>query len=458
MNPLAMLPWLCLPTLAQEPPPVQAAPQEEAGSAAPVEIDASAPAQAAPAVREDEEEGQLPSPDEFTPEPLGDVPPELAQPVLELLEAPSPEELHALEARAMARMGLELALEGRWDDARALFVRLESNYGDTPEGLRAAAHVRDLDIIGLGRAAPWEAIPQPDGSFEIRDQRTGRRVDLDEHPRGERVNAGGRELAITQAFVGAGLLGVGAPLLFDDTSCAVVFLGLGAGVSGGLVTSILVTRQHPITRGQAGAIATGELLGGWNGAVIGAALGGDEPWQVALPTVGGTILGGVAGAAAGIQAKPSAGQVGMVAQGGLWGLGLGGLSFLVVPSDDSRATLIRLGVASDLGALAGAGLASQFNPSRKRMNLIGLSGVAGLAAGTGAQALLREVAVDTPTVTAVSLAVGTLGGLGLGTYVTRDVDGAGEADTASLGHPAPWVGQTQDGAPVVGVALAGGRF
>jgi len=452
--------------VAEEPADTQeAAPVAEEPADTEETATAAEPAPAPPAEVEEPEEEPLPDPAIFEPEqgatpvPAEPAAFEQATPV-DVEAAPSSEELHKLEARALEFMALDLVLERQWEDARALFARLEEGYDDTAEGLRASAYMRTIDKLTRGGPSPYVAVPKGDG-FEIVDPDTGRTVDLEtEIPRDEPVNGGRRELMVTQAAVGAGLIGVGLPVILELPTPPVVLLGLGAGGAGGALTAGAITERYPVTRGQAMAIGTGELLGGWNATVAVVALGMDEPWQVVLPIMGGTVLGGVAGTQAAIYGQPDPGQVAMVTHGSLWGLYAGSVSFLVFPHDNQTASVIRLGAATDLGALAGAALASQFPASRRRVNLVSLTGMGGATLGAGLSAALAERGVYSETAQAALMLVGGAGGLAAGSFFTRNLDTQSGLTRGSFhpGTPTPWFGHDPEGEPLIGLALAGGQF
>ena len=90
-------------------------------------------------------------------------------------------ELHELEARALYQVGLELVINRQYTEAKAVFQRIEQEYGDTPVAADAARQLQDLALLETRRrglqnpasaaraAVPVAGAKLPEGQVEGRD-------------------------------------------------------------------------------------------------------------------------------------------------------------------------------------------------------------------------------------------------------------------------------------------------
>ena len=109
--------------------------------------------------------------------------------------------------------------------------------------------------------------------------------------------------------------------------------------------------------------------------------------------------------------------------GEVWGAYVGLMSQLLDDSDSSADFMMRTTLFVNSGAALGAFLGTQYEPSRGRVNLITLSGLAGTAMAGGTAVLLNfygSLYDQEPTV--ALLVGGSAAGLGLGTFLTRNFD------------------------------------
>jgi hypothetical protein len=378
---------------------------------------------------------------------------------LALAAAPAlADETAEAEAEATYKMGLDLLSQGRYDDACRLFRDVAGT--DTSYAEKARKQMSVAAVVGGGEACA-EATAEPEPAPR---PRAGRKLKDD----------GTLELTISQALVGPGLLGGLVPATLGVQAPAVYLAGGLVGLGVGIASPLAIAHRYGVTEGQAMVVSTGEAIGTWNGVFLAASIPSlwEEPRGAAGIVTAGLLLGLGAGAATAITVKPTAGDVALVRSGFTWGAYVGGVSFLFAPNFDSAASVfVRLGALADGGAAVGALLATQFEISRARMNVINLSGYAGalglallygigaLAADGGSEVVLGGV-----------LSVGAVGGIVVGTILTRDMDedrvawlGVGGAlgldrGRVVAGLPVPSPRWAPDGSIGVEVTLASGRF
>lgn len=365
---------------------------------------------------------------------------------------PTEDELHRLEAASFYKIGLELVSEGRFEDAQVLFENIRATYSDTELAPRASEQLEALALLEsdqpvIDAAVLQEAAKQAAIAYE---------------------EEGWAELAINQGLampVIVGLLIPGGTFQPGEPAVPVTMAmaGLGIGVGGAYV----LDQHYDIDRGHAMAIFTGEWAGLMNGYLASAIA---QPrdyrghWRYML---GGTLVGGAAGAAAGHYLDLSSGDVALVNAGGLWGGVLGLTSLYYFDADDEAASYIRFAGAVNAGMAIAAGVSKHWEPSRKRVAVMNMSAVAGAALGLGTAFMGVEYANwDYESYPAVVLTSGMLGAA-VGGYLTRRTDSeeavAGallrsRSDRWSLGVPLPTVIQGPSGSQGVGLSLANGRF
>jgi len=220
---------------------------------------------------------------------------------------------------------------------------------------------------------------------------------------------------------------------------------LGAGV--GAAVSWYATEETGVTSGQSAAINSGTTWGVWYG--VAAIEVFDIDNEDALATVIGSMasLTGV-GIAVALLANPTAGQVSLANSGGLWSGVVTALILAAVGDGEASAFFAIESVVTGLGITSFALLSKSFPVSRGRMLLIDSGGILGGLLGAATVALLG--AEDGEPI-AIAAAVGSLSGLALTAYITRDFDGPST--------PAPEVslGPTVMGRGGVGLMM-GGRF
>jgi hypothetical protein len=233
-------------------------------------------------------------------------------------------------------------------------------------------------------------------------------------------------------------LGAAADVLLDVQGSRAVILPPMLGLAAGLGLSLQLTRDVPVTVGQAWTIITGVDYGSVNGALWAAAFDAGSK-----AVVGTALATGFAATAAGLAvadaASPSAGDVELVRSGLLWG---GTAGFLTVAalspsgSFDGNGAALGAAAAMDAGFLVALALARQLEVSRNRVLIIDAAALGGGLAGLGVAWLsVGNAADDRPVLTGAAL-VGLVGGIAVAAYGTRDLDKGGR-DVARGTSPVP---------------------
>lgn len=365
---------------------------------------------------------------------------------------PTEEELHHLEAASFYKIALELVSKGRFEDAKILLENLRATYSDTELAPRAAEQLEALAMLDKeGQSLDEEVLKEAARQAAIAYE-----------------SEGWAELAINQGIampVIVGLLIPGGTFQPGEPAVPVTMAmaGLGIGVGGAYV----LDQHYDIDRGHAMAIFTGEWAGLMNGYLASAIA---QPrdyrghWRYML---GGTLVGGAAGAAAGHYLELSSGDVAVVNAGGLWGGVIGLTSLYYFDAEDEASSYIRFAGAANAGMALAAGLATRWKPTRKRVAVMNMSAVAGAALGLGTAFMGVEYGNwDYDSYPAVVLASGVMGAA-VGGYLSgrSDSDGAtagllpgSNSEGWSLGVPFPTVVRGPDGSQGVGLSFANGRF
>lgn len=306
------------------------------------------------------------------------------------------EELHALEAASFYKIGLELVARGSFAEAQAIFQQVVSRYPETPVAAGATEQIAALEsLAGAG------GTKAPRGGLD-----------------------GVTELVINQAIampLVMGLLLPGATFQPGEPLVPVVMgmAGMGVGIGGALV----LDKYRPVDTAFAMSLFSGEWLGALNGLTVSAKWPPRGYRGLWAEMLAGTVVGAGAAVAADQYWDVSPGQVSALNSGAVWGAYLGFMSQIFGSSDSSADVLVRTTLFVDGGAALGAYLGTQFEPSRGRVNMITLSGLAGTAMAGGATVLLNYYGnLYEAEPTAALLMGGSAAGLGLGTFLTRNYD------------------------------------
>jgi hypothetical protein len=229
---------------------------------------------------------------------------------------------------------------------------------------------------------------------------------------------------------------------FTDKPPVIGGAALAAGAIGFFTPLLLLPRQVPT--GQTSLMIGGRAWGAIEGLGIASIIYGDPAADdnrkpVAFLVAGGSIVAGIGLGIVARQLDVSAGEAALVNSAGIWGTTSAALLLAAVDAGDEIIGPVLL-TGVNLGLIAGGVLASRLEPSRGRMFLIDLSGVAGIVSGTALAALVQQ-GEKTPQFALAGLA----GGLLVGALVTSSVD----ADDDDLGMFATF---SERGTPIVGFA------
>jgi hypothetical protein len=296
-------------------------------------------------------------------------------------------------AGVLVNIAQQLRAEGRADLAAALLRLVRERYPDTP----AAAEAERLLAINA---------------------------------QNRRDESGRTELIVFGTTYGVAL-GVGIPVALESESAEAYGLGLILGAPAGFLASRAYARSRPLSEGQASAIISGALWGGWqtfgwaNVFDIGeeetcefCGEGGMDADVVATTMILGSVVGLGVGAALS-QKNITTGTAATTNFGALWGTWFGAAA-AIYADQDNDAFLTSLLIGGNAG-LVGAALGNRrWQLSESRARLISISGVGGLVASLGLLLIMQPN--DAGNETVLVPLVGSVAGLGLGAYWTRHME------------------------------------
>ncbi len=298
------------------------------------------------------------------------------------------EQLRGLEARIMYEATTGLMNQGEYDRALRRFDWITANYKESVYAVLARQRRK-----------------------EIR-RREGVEVTISPPARVGLVAFG--TLYATWVGMGTGILAESAEL---------VYMGMIAGPMLGLSTTLVQTREAPISNGQASLLALGGAWGTWQG--TGAAiLAGSGYKGVTAASMAGGALGLLAASNVVVRRYVSAGEATLINFGGIWGTWFALCAGKILGVTDSDALLTSAMAGGNLGLVKMGTLAPRVGMSGGRARLINLGGIIGTLYGLGTAVLADRHHQAQPTF-AMMLAGGILG-LGAGTYLTRHYEVAQE--------------------------------
>ena len=253
------------------------------------------------------------------------------------------------------------------------------------------------------------------------------------------VDTSGRtELIVFGTTYGAAL-GVGLPAAFNSESPEAYGIGLIAGAPAGFLAARAYARSRPLSEGQASAIISGALWGGWQsfGWMQVLDIGQDETCFQGFPgdpefcsetgpeaheVISMMIAGSLVGLGVGTalsQKNITNGTAATVNFGALWGSWFG-VALGVLGDQQDDALLATALLAGNAGMLGGALGNNRWRLSESRARLISIAGVAGGLAGMG---LLLVASPDDVGNEAILVPLlGSISGLALGAHWTRNLD------------------------------------
>lgn len=238
--------------------------------------------------------------------------------------------------------------------------------------------------------------------------------------------SGRRHLIAGSAALGA-LLGLGTGGLGGQGSGGAGLLlgGLGGGVAGYLFV------PRDVTLGTGSFLVSTSLAGALNGLAVGGVLNDtdrafltdDDTTGAGFGMIGGAIVGLGVGLVLDPRLQPTPGDAALFNSGLSWGAITGAL-FVPIFDASSRIRYATLVTGLDLGVVAGGLLASRYDISRRRVVFIDLAGVAGMIAALATESAVSGATNDKGSGerSANYALAGMAVGLGLGTFLTRNLD------------------------------------
>jgi hypothetical protein len=295
------------------------------------------------------------------------------------------------EADLLYRLAHKYASQTRYEISAVLFENLESDYGDSPQAMKAREVLSNTQRFRrMKKALIWK------GSMFDQSGRT--------------------DLLIFSGYYGT-WLGIATPLFFEADNPAPYGLGLLVGGPLSLLITSSLTKDAEISEGKANIISLGGNLGTWQG--LGwASIGDNEANNV----VGISELSGLGGIALAIlltsQVDFSEGHAALTSSGLQWGAWFG-LVFAAIADHEDEDLLRDMLIGSDV-LILGTGIAAKgVQMSESRVRLINLGGVLGTIAGLGLDLIIQPD--DASTALAVA-GTGSVAGLAIGASLTKNID------------------------------------
>jgi hypothetical protein len=328
--------------------------------------------------------------------------------------APAPDTSATL-AEESYQAAFEALARGEHSLATQLLQGLVATAPQHPLAARARSVLSALAATATRVQEPTEPPPAETTAAETQTTRRG----------AQRPTAAARaELVFFQTVHGL-TLGAEVCAMASCTGSQPWVLSLMLGAGGGFGLSFYASHGG-VTPGLARALTDGTLWGALNGLGLLEATGASNGDQHAVRTGAYLALGQLAGLGVGgllyHQLEPTAGQVSLSASGGMWSLAVGAELFgMFNPKFGTRTWAALLMGAGNAGVLAGGLLARSVPMTASRVMLIDAGGLLGGLGGLGIAVLAQgDHAQITPTLGCGLL--GTLTGLSLSYYLTRDWD------------------------------------
>lgn len=199
----------------------------------------------------------------------------------------------------------------------------------------------------------------------------------------KKIDQSGRIESVVFSTLYSTWLGMGSARLAKADSGKAIAAGMMIGAPAGLLTSLALTRNAKLSRGQAELINFSGYWGTWQGLGLAIILdkNDDEKTMISSAMAGG-LLGILTTSILTRKIDLSLGDASLIHYGGLWGTWLSFLAgFLAgIKDGDDHLALVLLG--GNLGAAATAALSSKIEMSLGQASLTSLSGIVGtLVAG-----------------------------------------------------------------------------
>ena len=246
--------------------------------------------------------------------------------------------------------------------------------------------------------------------------------------RRKKIDQSGRIGTVVFSTLYSTWLGIGTARLADETDNAKsIATGMMIGAPTGLLTSLIVTQNAKLTRGQSALINFSGSWGTWQGLGWAILISEDDGEK---PLISSTMIGGLSGilATSALTRKidPSLGDMAIINYGALWGTWLSlcaGQAAGVEGGDELLAWTL---IGGNLGAIATASLSPKIDITPARAHWINLGGVIGTIVASGIVMIVAENDISESAAFG-TLMVGGIAGLITGIYNTHHLPPPPEA-------------------------------
>ena len=240
--------------------------------------------------------------------------------------------------------------------------------------------------------------------------------------RRKKIDQSGRVGTVVFSTLYSTWLGISTARLADETDNAkTVATGMMIGAPTGLLTSLIVTRNAKLTRGQSALINFSGSWGTWQGWGWAILIDEDDDEK---SLIRGAMIGGLSGILATTiltrKIDPSLGDMGIINYGALWGTWLSLCAGMVTGVEDDNELLAWTLIGGNIGAASMALLSSEIDITPARAHWINLGGVIGTIAASGIVMIIAEDDISEEAAFA-TLMVGSIAGLITGIYNTRHI-------------------------------------
>ena len=246
--------------------------------------------------------------------------------------------------------------------------------------------------------------------------------------RRKKIDQSGRIGTVVFSTLYSTWLGIGTARLADETDNAKsIATGMMIGAPTGLLTSLIVTQNAKLTRGQSALINFSSSWGTWQGLGWAILISEDDGEK---PLISSTMIGGLSGliATSALTRKidPSVGDMAIINYGALWGTWLSMAAGRVMRRTDDDELLAWTLIGGNIGTIAMASLSPKVDITPARAHWINLGGVIGTIVASGIVMIIAENDISESAAFG-TLMVGGIAGLITGIYNTHHLPPPSEA-------------------------------
>lgn|GEM_PF-2030664 len=289
----------------------------------------------------------------------------------------------------------EITAERLYEDAFKLIV--EGDYGE--------AYDRLEEIIGKYPGTVYA---------RFAEDRKRRLEELNLSSIGRReIDQSGRIESVVFSTLYSTWLGVGSARLANAESEKATAAGMMIGAPAGLLTSLTLTRNARLSKGQAALVNFSGYWGTWQGLGLGILLDKDDDEKTLIGSaMAGGLLGILTTSALTRRIDLSLGDASIINYGGLWGTWLSFCIAMIANIEDGNSILGSVLIGGNLGAASMTALSTKVEFSPGQASLISLSGVVGTLAAAGVLAIVAPaVEIESVEVVFATLMAGGILGL-----------------------------------------------